>query len=296
MFAVQVAAQPAFDTEALLTHVEVLSADSLEGRRTGSAGNLKARTYIRSVFERHQLRPFGDGYEHAFSFHRNGPDSVQGVNLLGYLQGTEEPETFIVLTAHYDHLGIRRGEIFNGADDNASGVAGLLAAVDYFRRNPPRHSILIAALDAEELGLQGARAFLTDPPVEREQLALNVNLDMISRNENNELFAAGTYHYPLLKPYLERVAAKSAIHLRFGHDQRGGATGDDWTLSSDHGPFHRAGIPFVYFGVEDHPDYHRPTDDFKNIAPAFFIQSVETILAAITELDLHLEEMLEVRE
>lgn len=283
-----VQAQPTIDDAQLLEDVAVLSADSLEGRGAGSAGGAKARAYIRAAFERIQLRPFEEGYEQPFALRNRGADAPPGVNLLGYVPGAERPDTFIVVTAHYDHLGIRRGQIFNGADDNASGVAGMLALADYFSRHRPRHSILFAALDAEEMGLLGAEALVQDPPVSRDHFALNVNLDMISRNEKDELFVAGVHHAPFLKSYLERVAARSQVHLRFGHDG-GSDMLEDWTRSSDHGPFHLAGIPFVYFGVEDHPDYHQATDDFENIDPDFFARAVATILDAVVELDANLE-------
>ena len=280
-------AQPTIDADQLLKDVAVLSADSLEGRRAGSVGAEKARAYIRAAFERLQLEPFGERFEQTFDLRGRSAETPHGVNLLGYLPGSERPDLFIVVTAHYDHMGIMRGEIYNGADDNASGVAGLLALADYFSRHRPWHSILFAALDAEEMGLLGASALVQDPPVSLDQVALNVNLDMVSRNEKDELFAAGAYHYPFLKPYLEAVAARSEIHLRFGHDGTRG-TGQDWTMSSDHGPFHRAGIPFVYFGVEDHDDYHRHTDDFENIDPEFFPLAITTILDAVRELDTNL--------
>ena len=285
--AAPVFAQPAIDADQLLKDVAVLAADSLEGRRAGSTGGEKARVYIRAAFERIQLEAFEEGYKHTFDLSGRRVETPLGINLLGYLPGTERPDTFIVVTAHYDHMGVQRGQIFNGADDNASGVAGLLALADYFSRHRPRHSILFAALDAEELGLLGASALVQDPPIALDQIALNVNMDMVSRNEKDELFAAGLYHFPFLKPYLERIAARSKINLRFGHDGTPN-TGDDWSMSSDHGPFFRAGIPFVYFGVEDHADYHRHTDDFENIDPEFFPLAIATILDAVVELDANL--------
>ena len=281
-------AQPALEADQLLTDVRVLAADSLEGRRTGTEGNQKAQAYLLEAFAAAGLHAFGDDYAQPFTFSRDGAD-VRGVNLVGYVEGSEHPDSFIVLTAHYDHLGRRNGEIYNGADDNASGTAGLLAAARHFAEQPPRHSIIFAALDAEEMGLQGARAFLKSPPVSVEQIHLNVNLDMISRSEAGELFAAGTYHYPFLKPYLEDVGEGSAVDLRFGHDRPDLPSGDDWTMSSDHGPFHQAGIPFVYFGVEDHAGYHKPTDDYEDITPDFFAEAVELVVAAVTSLDANLD-------
>ena len=283
-------AQPAFNADQLLTDVRVLAADSLEGRRTETEGSRKAQAYLLEAFAASGLRAFGDDYRQPFTFrYGRGATEARGVNLIGYVEGSEHPDSFIVLTAHYDHLGKRGGKIYNGADDNASGTAGLLAAARHFAQQPPLHSIIFAVLDAEEMGLQGARAFLETPPVPLEQIHLNVNLDMISRNEAGELYAAGTYHYPFLKPYLADVGAQSTVDLRFGHDQPDLPSGDDWTMSSDHGPFHQAGIPFVYFGVEDHPGYHKPTDDYEDITPAFFADAVQLVIAALTDLDANLE-------
>ena len=147
--------------------------------------------------------------------------------------------------------------------------------------------MVLALFDAEEKGLRGARAFVADPPVPLRDIALNVNLDMVARGDGL-LWAGGAYHTPALAPILEGVAADAPVTLRLGHDRPGAPEGDDWTGSSDHAPFHRAGIPFVYFGVEDHPDYHRPTDDFENVDPANFMANVRTILAAVRALDAEL--------
>ena len=94
---------------------------------------------------------------------------------------------------------------------------------------------------------------------------MNVNLDMVGRNEAGELYVAGTYHYPQLLPMVTEVQAVAPLKLLVGHDRPDLPPGDDWNGSSDHGPFHNAGIPFLYFGVEDHPDYHRATDDWDKI-------------------------------
>jgi Zn-dependent M28 family amino/carboxypeptidase len=124
-------------------------------------------------------------------------------------------------------------------------------------------------------------------PVPRERIALNVNLDMVSRNDKREIFVAGTYHTPDLKPPLEEVARRAPITVLFGHDRPKALAGgvDDWTNQSDHGPFHSAKIPFIYFGVEDHPDYHKPTDTADKINRGFFVDVAETILDAVIALD-----------
>ena len=282
---------PRIDAERMIEDVRFLSSDELEGRRVESEGNARAREYILTAFQRIGLEPVGDGYTREFSFvgRRDGVE-YRGVNVVGMVRGSEHPERYIVVTAHYDHVGIGAPDesgdsIYNGADDNASGTAALLALADYFARNQPAHSIIFAAFDAEEMGLQGARAFVQNPPVPLEAIVLNVNMDMVGRNDNDELYAAGTHHYPFLKPVVEKVAERAPIRLLMGHDRPDLPRGEDWTQASDHGPFHNAGIPFLYFGVEDHPDYHRPSDEFDGIQPEFYTRAVETVLAVTLELD-----------
>jgi Zn-dependent M28 family amino/carboxypeptidase len=208
-----------------------------------------------------------------------------GVNVVAVVPGRATPDgQVIVLTAHYDHLGIRDGEVFNGADDNASGVAALLEIGRQLVAEPLKHTALLAFVDGEEVGLRGSRALVADPPVPFERIALNVNLDMVART-GGVLWAGGAYHTPALRPVLEKLAAAAPLTLRLGHDRPGAPEGEDWTNSSDHGPFHAAGVPYVYFGVEDHPDYHAATDDVQRIGPSEFTAAVRTILMGIRSLD-----------
>ncbi|MGH7555044.1 MAG: M20/M25/M40 family metallo-hydrolase [Longimicrobiales bacterium] len=268
--------------------VRVLSADSMEGRAVGSPGSAKARAYLVGRFAETGLQPFGQSFERPFAFSgRGGSPERSGVNVVGFLRGRSRPDQYLVLTAHYDHVGVRDGNIYNGADDNASGTAALLALAEHFRQNAPEHSIIFAALDAEEGGLRGARAFVESPPVERSALFANVNMDMVSRNDAGELWVAGTYHYPQFLPLAEKVAKTAPVKLRIGHDRAGVAGQDDWTSSSDHGPFHAAKIPFLYLGVEDHADYHKPSDDAVRIKPDFFGRAVATVIQVVRELDAH---------
>ncbi len=273
------------DSTQLMNDIKYLSSDQLEGRRSGEKGNEVARKYIVGKFEKLGLEKFNDGFLQPFSFYKRLPKKVYDCNnIIGKITGTKYPEKYIVLTAHYDHIGQQDDKIFNGADDNASGVSAILAAANYFKKNPPQHSIIIVAFDAEELGLEGAKHFVDFPPVAIENILMNVNLDMISRNEKNEIYICGTHHYPILKEKLGDINATSPLNVLFGHD-----TPDlgynDWTNSSDHGPFHKKEIPFIYLGVEDHKDYHKSTDTFENIDPSFYYQSTLLVLEILNLLD-----------
>jgi Zn-dependent M28 family amino/carboxypeptidase len=283
-------APASIDAAALMRDLETLAADSMEGRRAGTPGGLKARDYIVRRFKEVGIEPIGGKYERPFTFKTpRDTEERSGANIIGAIKGRAANGPWIVVTAHYDHLGVRNGEVFNGADDNASGVAALLAVADSFRKARPEHSILFAALDAEESGLVGARELLRNPPVPIESIALNVNLDMVARDAENKLFAVGTYHYPFLKRHLEGVA-RPPVKLLFGHDEPK-TKQDDWTRDSDHFPFHEKGIPFVYFGVEDEAQHHKATDEVETVTKAFFIGAANTIAAAVRRFDAGLEDI-----
>lgn len=279
-----------FEVEELLRDVETLSSEAMAGRKAGTAGGAKARDYVVRRFKESGLEFYAPTPLQTFTFTEpRATVEQQGANVVGYIKGKTFPNRYLVVTAHYDHLGVRNGEIYNGADDNASGTAALFALGKYFSKHRPSHSIIFVAFDAEEGSGGGSRKFVSEPPVDIRNIVLNVNLDMISRNDRNELYAAGTYHYPFLKPYLEKVGAKAAVKLLFGHDSPDLPRKDNWTGQSDHFAFHTAKIPFIYFGVEDHKDYHQPTDDFENINRVFYVHAVETILEAVKALDANLQ-------
>lgn len=263
----------------------------MAGRATGTPGNEAARAYIEAAFRSAALRPlYGGSLRQPFSMPNIGMPTT-AANVVAYAPGSERQGLYIVVTAHFDHLGSRDGEIYFGADDNASGTAALIELGRHFGVHPPRNSIVFAAFDAEERGLLGARAFVENPPVPLDSIALVINMDMIGRNDRRELYVAGTHPYPFLSRVVDEVAEKSRLLIRKGHDRPDGSAGDDWTQASDHGPFHEAGIPFLYFGVEDHEDYHRPTDTFEGIQPGFFIEAIRSVETAIESADARLEEI-----
>lgn len=274
------------DKQTLMEDIRYLSSDQLEGRATNTEGNKLAAAHIIERFEALKLTSQYPMYTQSFALEGDDESLDEGSNLIGFIPGTESSK-IILLMAHYDHLGKKGDKIYNGADDNASGTAALLNMAAYFMENRPLHSILFAVTDAEEMGLVGAKALLQDFPFPLKQIKLVVNMDMISRSENNTLYAVGTRFYPQFTPYLEKVGKRSPIQLVLGNDGEKGQL--DWTNASDHGPFHKKGIPFIYFGVDDHEDYHQPSDLFENIHQPFFLEACELILNSILEIDASIE-------
>jgi Zn-dependent M28 family amino/carboxypeptidase len=193
-----------------------------------------------------------------------------------------------VVSAHFDHVGVGRAvdgdSIYNGADDNGSGTVTLLAIARHFMKAKPAHSILFALVDGEESGELGSKALVANPPVPLEKMLIDINMDMVGRNIHNELYAAGPSKYPQLRPLAEAAAACSPapVILKIGHDSGGR---EDWTNQSDQGAFHAKGIPFVYFGEEDHPDYHKPGDSADHLMPGFLVSSARLVADFVRRFD-----------
>jgi hypothetical protein len=272
----------------LLADLKTLSADDMEGRLVGTPGGAKARAFVVERFKAVGLKPFGASFESPFTFMGGRGAAAterQGVNVIGYVTGTKEPNRYIVVSAHYDHIGVRNGVTYNGADDNASGAAALFSVAEYFVKNPPAHSLIFVAFDAEESGLRGARAFVAKPPVDASALLIDLNMDMIGRDPNNLLYVVGTYTQPALKPVIERVAVSAPVKLTIGHDDPTKKDIEDWTTDSDHAAFCQAKIPCLYFGVEDFENHHKATDKYESMSHDFYVRAVETMVQVTKAFD-----------
>ena len=277
------------DGARMLRDVQVLASDSFAGRGVATPGGLKARAYVEAAMRAAGLTPFGGSFIQAFTFRGRDSSLVAAANVVGHVRGTRNPDRYVVISGHYDHLGIRRpvagDSIYNGADDDASGTAGMLELARWFAAHPPQHSMIFVGFDAEESGLRGARAFVETPPVPSAAIVMNVNMDMVSRSEKGELYAVGTLAYPALRAYITRAQGGTRVKLLTGHEGPTATGSDNWENASDHGPFNRAGIPYLYFGVEDHAGYHQPSDEFELITPVFYVNAVETVLDVLLDLD-----------
>jgi Zn-dependent M28 family amino/carboxypeptidase len=269
-------------TMQLLNDTKNLSTDAYQGRKTGTKGAEMARSYIKNRIKALGLKSFPQisNYEQRFTAVEKNGNKVAAKNIIGYIPGLTD--NVIVLSAHYDHLGVINGEVYNGADDNASGVAGLLKIAAHYSKAQPNNTLIFAFFDAGELDWQGSSTFVNHPPVPLNKIVLNLNLDMISHNEKGQLYAAGTYKHPQLKAYLSH--SNSDLKIMLGHDNPTLAV-DDWTNQSDQGAFNSKNIPFIYFGVEDHKDYHRASDKYQNINEEFFVNAANAILEIVDNFD-----------
>ena len=261
----------------LKKHIEYLASDKLEGRGTGTAAEQKAARYIAKQFKKIGLQPKGDGgsYLHRFGFKKSsdphGMDmenasDIYSQNVAGYLDNGALYT--IVIGAHYDHLGLGHdrnsldanpeGKIHNGADDNASGTAGVIELARYFAENDVKeqHNFLFLCFSGEELGLVGSKRYTEFPTIDLSKVSFMINMDMIGRlNEEKRIMVGGVVTAPEFVPLLESLKS-DAFSMSFDSAGVG---------PSDHTSFYLKNIPVLFFFTGQHGDYHKPSDDVEKI-------------------------------
>ena len=190
--------------------------------------------------------------------------SVTAHNVVGKLPGSDPKLAgeVVVIGAHYDHLGKgghggslargSNGQIHNGADDNASGTAGLIELARAFAAKPPRRTVYFVGFSGEERGLLGSEHFVKDPPIPTERIAAMINLDMIGRLTKNTVEVGGAGTAPTFEKLIRGATEAEDLETRLNASGFG---------PSDHASFYAAKIPVLFFFTGLHKDYHRPSDD-----------------------------------
>ncbi|TVR17762.1 MAG: M28 family peptidase [Balneolaceae bacterium] len=250
----------------LQEHVEWLADDERGGRLAGSFQEASSANYIADYFQRTGLLPYVDSETYLQQFVLNGP-MVQAMgkenhisrNVVGIVEGTVNPDRFIVVGAHYDGQGMggiismdlnNEPAIHNSADDNASGTAGLMWLANRFANNPAESTIIFAAFSGEEMGLLGSEYFVEQMDMPVDSVLAMINLDMIGRLDDGQLSIFGTGTGNIWDSLLDEVQTDSLVISQV----------PDGMSSSDHASFSRAGIPVLHYFTNSHDDYHRPSD------------------------------------
>lgn len=202
-------------------------------------------------------------------------------NVLALLPGTDSKlaKEVIVVSAHYDHLGVYLGDIYNGADDNASGTAAILEIARVLKSQGTRRSILFIAFDAEEKGLWGSRHWVGHPTVPLDRVGAQINLDMVGRMYEKRVFLmAANSSKELVDLVTEEFGKEKITFYKM-----------DAFPNTDHWPFYRERIPAITFGTGLHYDYHLPTDDTEKIDFVEMERVVRSALESIKRLDARAE-------
>jgi len=284
-------AQHTFSVDSLRKHVYILASDSLQGLGTGTPGEEKAASYIADHYKRIGLQPLGDSltYFQWFPFKTglHGDSGRKGMarNVVGMIDN-QQTRT-IIIGAHYDHLGdgsdghsldpTIKLAIHNGADDNASGVAGLIELARYFKENTIREqfNFVFVAFSGEELGLIGSSFFVDNQIVKKDSIAFMLNMDMIGRlrTDSAQVYING---YGTCREWEELIKATNSRNMKLVYDSSG-------LGPSDHASFYKKQIPALHFFSGAHTDYHKPSDDSDKVN----FEGIASIITILSEICIH---------
>lgn len=264
--------------------INFLASDELQGREAGFHGSRVTSEYIVSVLQWMGVSPLADSYFQPFDAYRKErqkkgrlevhPDSIAKLkqevhqkltmrNVLGMIPGKNTKE-YVIVGAHFDHLGIDPvldgDQIYNGADDNASGVSAVLQIARAFLASgqQPERNVIVAFWDGEEKGLLGSKYFVQTCPF-LSQIKGYLNFDMIGRNNKPQQPKQVVYFYtaahPVFGDWLKEDIRKYGLQLEPDYRAWENPIG-----GSDNGSFAKVGIPIIWYHTDGHPDYHQPSD------------------------------------
>ena len=264
--------------------INFLASDELQGREAGFHGSRVTSEYIVSLLQWMGVSPLADSYFQLFDAYRKErqkkgrlevhPDSIAKLkqevhqkltmrNVLGMIPGKNTKE-YVIVGAHFDHLGIDPAldgdQIYNGADDNASGVSAVLQIARAFLASgqQPERNVIVAFWDGEEKGLLGSKYFVQTCPF-LSQIKGYLNFDMIGRNNKPQQPKQVVYFYtaahPVFGDWLKEDIRKYGLQLEPDYRAWENPIG-----GSDNGSFAKVGIPIIWYHTDGHPDYHQPSD------------------------------------
>lgn len=268
--------------EKLKTKLYIVASDEMEGRDTGSKGQKEAGKYLISQYKKNKIsypkgaknyyQPIPAAYLNA-KRNMNLPDSE---NIWAYIEGSEKPDEVLVISAHYDHIGIKNGDIYNGADDDGSGTVAVLQIAEAFQKakkagHGPKRSILFLHVTGEEHGLHGSRFYSENPLFPIANTITDINIDMIGRRDeehastNNYVYVIGADRLSTDLHNITVAQNEKYTHLGLDFKFNDPKDPNHFYERSDHYNFAKHGIPAVFLFNGVHADYHQKTDEVDKI-------------------------------
>jgi len=274
-------------TDDLKAHLYVLASDSMEGRETGKRGQKMAANYIANYFKEIGIPPYkNNSYFQKFKVRivkrygkwKKGSNKkyLKGENIIGYIEGTDLKDELLVITAHYDHLGIKEDSlIYNGADDNGSGTSSILEIAEAFmlakkEGNGPRRSVLIMPVSGEEKGLLGSKYYADNPIYPLENTVANLNVDMIGRIDDyhdnpNYVYLIGSDRLSTELHEISESVNDKHFNIELDYKFNDEDDPNRYYYRSDHYNFAKNNIPVIFYFNGVHADYHQTSDTIDKI-------------------------------
>ena len=257
----------------LKENLYVYASDYFQGRETGTVGQKRAIDFLQNFYSTHEIDPANGtiNYTQPMTLSIKGAD-VQSENVVAIIKGNEFPDEYIVISSHLDHIGVKNGEINNGADDDGSGTVALLEIAEAFKQaekkgNGPKRSLIFLHVTGEEKGLLGSKYYTQNPLYPLTETMVNLNIDMIGRTDPRRDDKDPNYIYLIgsdrLSQDLHDISeATNTKYTQFKIDYTFNDEKDPnrFYYRSDHYNFAKNNIPVIFYFSGTHEDYHRPGD------------------------------------
>ncbi len=259
----------------LKTHLYILADDNMKGRMTGENGNNKAAEYLRNYYIDQNIQsPIEkNNYYQTIpaDFFNGATNGSPSQNVVAFIEGSEKPNEIIVLSAHYDHVGVKNGNVYNGADDDGSGTVSLMEMAQAFQiaknnGNGPKRSILILHVTGEEIGLFGSKYYTEHPLFPLENTVVDLNTDMVGRigsekeGNDNYIYLIGSDKLSQELHDLSEAVNKKYTQLELDYTYNDENDPNRFYYRSDHYNFAKNNIPVIFYFNGTHEDYHQPGD------------------------------------
>jgi Zn-dependent M28 family amino/carboxypeptidase len=261
----------------LKTHLYIVAADGMEGRETGSAGQKRAGNYLIHQYEKNKIsfpkgaKSFYQAVPATFLNAKRNQGLLDSENIWAFIEGSEKPNEIVVISAHYDHVGVKNGDVYNGADDDGSGTVALLEIAQAFQKakkdgHGPKRSILFLHVTGEEHGLLGSSYYSENPLFPMENTITDINIDMIGRrdeahtNTNNYVYVIGANRLSSDLDTITATANTKYVQMDLDYKYNDPADPNHFYERSDHYNFAKNGVPSVFLFNGVHADYHQKSD------------------------------------
>lgn len=284
-------------------HVYKLASKEFEGRKTGEKGQKLAAEYLANQYKNFGIK----GIYGSENYYQNIPSKAlinkkrkffptnDSENVLAFIEGTEKPDEIVLVSSHYDHEGIKKGEIYYGADDNASGTSAVLEIAQAFSIAKkagcgPKRSILFMNFTAEEKGLIGSKYYVANPIYPLKNMVAGLNIDMIGRvnevhkNSPDYVYIIGADRLSTELHKINEMANKSLINLELDYTYNEESDPNRFYFRSDHYNFAKNGIPIIFYFNGVHKDYHKPTDTPDKINYELLVKRAKLVFTTAWEI------------
>lgn len=284
----------------LKKNLYVIASDEMEGRDTGSPGQKKAGEYMVNYYKSLGIsfpKALGSYYQKVpadFMKKRGGGNLPDSENILAFIEGSEKPEEIIVISGHYDHVGVRNGVVYNGADDDGSGTVAVMEIAKAFQAakkagNGPKRSILFLHVTGEEHGLFGSEFYTDNPVFPLANTVVDLNIDMIGRDDPENrgkqyVYVIGSEMLSSQLKVINEAANKRTNNLELNYKYDDPNDTERLYYRSDHYNFAKNNVPVAFFFDGIHEDYHKPTDDVEKIDYNLLAKRAQLVFTTAWEL------------